>query len=59
MTQRATRHLGERAQDLPSSGLLFPFDHTVTIALGVAFLLAFIVCGVFVLASPERLSDDR
>jgi Ca2+/Na+ antiporter len=41
------------------TGLLFPFDHTVSIALGVAFLLAFIVCGVFVLASPERLSDDR
>ena len=40
------------------AGLLFPFDHTVTIALGVAFLLAFVVCGVFVLASPERL-DDR
>src|ERR687891_475515 len=41
------------------AGLLFPFDHTVTIALGVAFLFAFVVCGVFVLASPERLSDDR
>jgi hypothetical protein len=37
-------------------GLLFPFDATITIALGVAFLLAFIVCGVFVLASPERLN---
>ncbi|HEX5980401.1 MAG TPA: hypothetical protein VFY52_04860 [Thermoleophilaceae bacterium] len=41
------------------AGLLFPFDHTITIALGVVFLLAFIVCGVFVLASPERLSNDR
>jgi hypothetical protein len=39
------------------AGLLFPFDHTVTITLGVVFLLAFIVCGVFVLASPERLGD--
>jgi amino acid permease len=37
------------------AGLLFPFDHTVTIAGGVALLLAFIVCGVFLLASPERL----
>jgi hypothetical protein len=36
-------------------GLLFPFEATITITLGVAFLLAFIVCGVFVLASPERL----
>jgi hypothetical protein len=43
---------------LLGSGLLFPFDHTLTIALGVAFLLAFIVCGVFVLASPERLAGE-
>jgi hypothetical protein len=41
------------------AGLLFPFEYTITIALGVAFLLAFIVCGVFVLASPERLGEDR
>jgi hypothetical protein len=40
------------------AGLLFPFEHAVTIALGITFLLAFIVCGVFVLASPERLRDD-
>jgi hypothetical protein len=42
---------------LLGAGLLFPFDHTVTIAAGVVFLLAFIVCGVFLLASPERLGD--
>jgi hypothetical protein len=39
------------------AGLLFPFDHTLTIALGVGFLFAFVFCGVFVLASPERLND--
>ena len=39
-------------------GLLFPFEHTATIAAGVVLLLAFVVCGVFLLASPERL-DDR
>jgi hypothetical protein len=39
------------------TGLLFPFEHTVTIAVGVAFLVAFVVCGVFLLASPERLGD--
>jgi hypothetical protein len=39
------------------AGLLFPFDHTVTITAGVVLRLAFIVCGVFALASPERLSD--
>jgi hypothetical protein len=36
-------------------GLLFPFEHTITIAAGVVLLLVFIVCGVFLLASPERL----
>jgi hypothetical protein len=38
-------------------GLLFPFEHTITIAGGVVLLFAFLVCGVFVLASPERLRD--
>ena len=38
------------------SALLFPFDHTVTILAGVLLLIAFVVCGVFFLASPERLA---
>jgi hypothetical protein len=42
---------------LLGAGLLFPFEHTVTIAAGVVLLFAFIVCGVFLLASPERLRD--
>lgn len=37
------------------AGLLFPFEYTATIVAGVLLLLAFIVCGVFLLASPERL----
>jgi hypothetical protein len=40
------------------AGLLFPFDHTVTIVAGVLLLLAFVVCGVFLLASPERLAGE-
>jgi hypothetical protein len=40
------------------AGLLFPFHATLTIAAGVLFLLAFVVCGVFVMASPERLAGD-
>ena len=40
------------------AGLLFPFDHTATIAAGVILLFAFIVCGVFLVATPERLEDD-
>ena len=39
-------------------GLLFPFEYTVTIAAGVVLLFASVVCGVFLLASPERLGGD-
>jgi hypothetical protein len=41
------------------AGLLFPFDQTLTILAGVLLLAAFVVCGVFVLASPDRLADRR
>jgi len=40
------------------AALLFPFDATVTLALGVAFLLAFVVCGVFLIAEPGFLEGD-
>ena len=40
------------------AALLFPFEHTATIAAGVLLLVAFVVCGVFALASPERLEGD-
>jgi hypothetical protein len=40
------------------SGLLFPFDYTATIIAGVVLLLVFIVCGIFLVASPERLADE-
>jgi hypothetical protein len=40
------------------AGLLFPFKATLTIAAGVLFLVAFVVCGVFALASPERLEGE-
>jgi hypothetical protein len=39
------------------AGLLFPFDHTITIVAGVLLLLAFVVCGVFALLTPQRLKD--
>jgi hypothetical protein len=39
------------------AGLLFPFKSTFTILAGVLLLVAFIVCGLFVLASPERLES--
>ena len=46
---------------LLGAGLLFPFDSTPTILAGVLLLVAFVVCGLFALASPERLGsfDDR
>jgi hypothetical protein len=40
------------------AGLLFPFESTITILLGVLLLVAFVVCGVFVLASPEALAGE-
>jgi hypothetical protein len=40
------------------AGLLFPFDATLTILFGVLLLMAGIVLGVFVLASPDRLAGD-
>ena len=40
------------------AGLLFPFEQTFTILAGVLLLVAFVVCGVFVLASPEALARE-
>jgi hypothetical protein len=41
--------------------LMVPFEATVTRVLGVAALLAFVVCGVFAIATPEYLArnDDE
>jgi len=39
------------------AGLLFPFEETLTLVFGVLFLIASIVLGVFVLASPDRLAQ--
>jgi hypothetical protein len=39
--------------------LLVPFKATVTLALGVACLLAFVACGVFLIAEPGFLAGDR
>jgi hypothetical protein len=40
------------------AGLLFPFKETFTILAGVLLLVAFVVCGVFALASPEALARE-
>jgi hypothetical protein len=39
--------------------LMLPFHATVTLALGVAFLIAFVVCGVFLVATPEFLEGSN
>ncbi len=41
------------------SALLFPFDATITIILGVLLLLASIVSGVFAVANPSFLEGDE
>ena len=38
--------------------LMLGFDAPVTRVLGVGLLFAFVVCGVFALAAPERLDQD-
>jgi amino acid permease len=42
-------------------GLMVPFEAAITRVLGVAALLAFIVCGLFLIATPESLGshDDQ
>jgi hypothetical protein len=40
-------------------GLMIPFEATITRILGVAFLLAFIIGGVFLIAAPAFLSADE
>jgi hypothetical protein len=38
------------------AGLLFAFEKAVTLAAGIMLLFAFIVLGVFAIASPEYLA---
>jgi hypothetical protein len=37
-------------------GLLVPFEETITLAAGVVLLFAFVVLGVFTIATPEYLA---
>jgi len=39
--------------------LMLGFDAPVTRVLGVGLLFAFIVCGVFALAAPDRLDQEE
>jgi hypothetical protein len=38
------------------AGLLFVFEKAVTLAVGITLLFAFIVLGVFAIASPDYLA---
>lgn len=38
--------------------LMIPFEGTITRVLGIACLLAFIACGVFLIADPAWLAVD-
>jgi hypothetical protein len=39
-------------------GLMIPFEHAATLAVGVTCLFAFIVLGLFGLVTPERLASQ-
>jgi hypothetical protein len=39
--------------------LMLPFEYTVTRLLGVIFMFAFIVVGVFAIANPDFLEGDE
>jgi hypothetical protein len=39
-------------------GLLVPFEQTLPVALGIAFLLAFVVLGTAAIARPEYLAGE-
>jgi hypothetical protein len=38
-------------------GLMIPFEETITLALGIACMLAFVAVGVFLIAHPSALLD--
>jgi hypothetical protein len=37
---------------------MFPFDHTITLALGTFLFIAAVVSGVFAIATPEALAGE-
>lgn len=39
--------------------LMVPFEATITRVLGVAALLGFVICGVFLIADPRTLARDE
>lgn len=39
--------------------LMLPFKSTVPLTLGIACMLGFIVCGVFLIAAPGFLEGDE
>ena len=39
-------------------GLLFPFESTLPVLAGIIFLLAFVVCGLFLILDPSELARD-
>ena len=52
--RRATVACGRAA----ASACCSPSTPPITLALGVAFLIAFVVCGVFLIAEPGFLEGD-
>jgi hypothetical protein len=38
--------------------VMVAFDHTATLLIGIVLMLAFVVCGAFLIASPGFLDGD-
>lgn len=47
---------GSLASFVLGAGLLFLFEKAVTLVVGITLLFAFIVLGIFAIASPEYLA---
>ena len=41
------------------AGLLVPFEYALTLTAGVLLLVAAVVCGVFLVVSPEALAREE
>jgi threonine/homoserine efflux transporter RhtA len=56
---RRAKALGVVAAFVLGTGLMVPFEATLTRVLGVGLLLAFIVAGMFLIAEPGFLSGEE
>lgn len=58
MTRRSPLLVATLASLAVGAGLMVPFEGPLVRAVGVAALIAFIVCGLFLIADPSYLDGD-